>query len=274
MTVSDPALPRAVELPERAQAELRAIRAELSSNARLRGRQRHLFARVAPPENLEPDEAWRVDLAAREFVHTRGGEPITLADAQLIATRGTDGTWLWAWRNPSVDSGAYAKLESRVSDVEHTAALLELDRFSVSDDDAATLAQWLAVKCGYFAAYPGASSGVTAWLALDPRVTQERTDGDPLTMWCSGCGRARHTVACLIKGNLGSICEHCVKLALHVRQETQLPDDLDEEGVATEMPPCLLSGQFYPRLFLPYTAIAWTTLDTLEDILREGGHLA
>lgn len=268
-------LPRAMELPAPARDELRALRTDIESEdePELLAQQRHLFARVPPPENLEPGDAWQVDLAAGTFVHTRDGDPVTLADAQLVATRGTDDTWLWPWHNPSVDPRGYAAIQAGISRVPHTAALRELDRFYVSDEDASRLAHWIAAKCGFFAAYPATSNGTTAWLALRPRVTAERTDGDPHTMWCSGCGRAHHTVSVLVRGRLGAICEHCIKLALRARESTELPEDLDDDYVDSELVPCLLSGEYYPRLFLPYNALAWNTLDTLADILRKGGHL-
>lgn len=255
-------LPSAAPLSAEASSELAALRhvAELDE---ITARQRHLFARVRPPGSLREDEEYDVDLSVRSFVHILGGAVATRGHAQLVATVGRDGSWLWGAHNPSVSPSATDELD--LSAVAGIDALRRAARFEIEESDASLLAQWIAVKAGFFTAYPARAGDATAWLALSPRIEAATQEETPHTQWCSFCGASRKYVRALVRGALGSICDACVRLAVDIHEETN--PAAGSGPVDPQMPPCVMDGSRPPRLYGPYAAVGWATALEIAEML-------
>lgn len=232
--------------------------------------QGHLFARVRPPGDLAANERYAVDLERAQLLHTLDEAPCTWARAQLVATY-TPATqdWLFGFANASVPTIASTDIDAAV---EGDRALRALPGTlgAIAAADARLLAQWIALRAGYFAVYPAQLGATVAFLAVRLRLGQDEPQTDERDLWCSGCGRSKFQVARLVRGEGGAICLTCVEQAAAIRDAMPAGAlvELDRDGVTPFMPPCIITGRHSKRLFLPYAALAYECIDPLLKLLR------
>jgi hypothetical protein len=233
----------------------------------------HLLARVRPPGALEQGETYEVDLARARLVHSLGGKPITFARAQLIGTFvPSEGTWMWGFANDSVAEQGIEDIRDAVRAEPRLAALAAEKVVSADERQCEMLAQWIAVKAGYFAAYPARVDDreTVAYLALRLRLADDDAQQNERDLWCSGCGLARSQVKVLVRGVAGSICDTCAELAREIRDDQDADEDL-ERPTHEFMPACIMTGRCIPRLYLPYVAVSWAALTRIWQVLDDQG---
>jgi hypothetical protein len=86
---------------------------------------RALFARVHRPYQLIKDETYWVDLHVPRFDILWGGEPVSVARAQLIASYVLEiSEWLWGFENPGIPKAAAEELKAAMGRVPQLAELL------------------------------------------------------------------------------------------------------------------------------------------------------
>jgi ClpX C4-type zinc finger len=233
----------------------------------------HLLARVRPPGALEQGETYEVDLASARLVHTLGGKPITFARAQLVGTFvPSEASWMWGFANDSVAEEGFKDIRDAVRAEPRLAALAAEKVLPADERQSEALAQWIAVKAGYFAAYPAQVDDreTIAYLALRLRLAEDDPQKDERDLWCSGCGLARSQVEVLVRGVAGSICETCASLAREIREDQDADEDL-ERPTQEFMPACIMTGRCIPRLYLPYVAVSWAALIKIWEVLDAKG---
>jgi hypothetical protein len=241
-------------------------------------RRARLFARIHRPAQLVEGEAYDVDLARQRFEVLWGGDAVSVAHAQLIATYlpGT-GEWLWGDNNPSTDPTASAEIAVRMDALTPLAPWRQ--QHSLAIDDAAfadDLADWISEQSGYEATYPANVGEAIAYLALS--FTSHR--GEPSVgpvVWCVGCGHLpRESTHQFVSGPGGrALCAGCADtpLTMLVERLADHPTLLDDS--AAQEPPghfnadylCAFCESRRPRLFLPETAICWLCVAIIGDVL-------
>lgn len=264
-----------------AQARLDALAREVEADPdeRLEQAQRHLYARLPPPDALREGETYDVDLTEPLLVHARDGQPVTWARPQVVGTW-SDGTFLWGWRNPSLAATGWGALREALSKDPELAPILELDAFPIDAAKAARIALALAARAGFATVYPATKGSTLIHLAVRPTLSPPGATEDDAgapelrSAWCSGCGAARHEVRVLLAGLSGSICDGCTRDLVDVLAESSVRDeDPEAEPVHEAMPPCILTGRKTPRIFLAYAAVSAGAIARLEEVLREQGLL-
>jgi hypothetical protein len=231
-----------------------------------------------PTPGSGSDEGCRyeVDLAAKHLAYFINDKQSDWCEVELVATwLGTEGTLLWGWRNPSVPPACAESVRRVAEQHPELGALAKLQLFAVDFDTAWCIADWIGGEAGYLACFPAVKDDATAFLATRIRVGPGLAFTNPANVWCSGCGRTPKQAKHLFAGKHGHICEHCVDVLRVIidsnREEgRELPPDLDVEEEQPFMPPCMMTGKYVPRLFLPYTAVSYTAaMELIATLDRE-----
>jgi hypothetical protein len=240
-------------------------------------RRARLFARVHRPHQLIKDETYWVDLDVPRFDILWGGEPVSVARAQLIASYVPEiSEWLWGFENPGIPKAATEELKAAMGRLPQLAELLAGRKWNMDVDAACDLADWIAVRTGYEAMYPAiaGNTNTTAFLALT-FIEHHGKPAEGLASWCLGCGEmAVRLSGPAIGGPEGRLlCSSCAKnpIELLETREEEKPDFLasdpgdepPDESLANVV--CAFCERRRPRLFFPETAICWWCIDIIRQ---------
>ena len=243
-------------------------------------RRARLFARVHRPHQLIEAETYRVDLGVPRFEIIWGGEPVSVARAQLIATYVPDvSEWLWGFESPTIGKAATEDLKAKMDRVPELSGLLA-GRAGVIDADAACdLADWIAFRTGYEAMYPAlvGDTNTTAFLALT-FIEHHGKPAEGLAGWCLGCGEMPERLSGrVVQGPDGRmLCSVCARNPVELlgEREKEMPgflasapgDEPPSEALADYV--CAFCERRRPRVFLSETAACWWCLDDIRNVMQ------
>lgn len=226
-----------------------------------------LFARLLPADELPPSERYEVDLSIPRFDYFINGQQTTWADVQLVGTYLPGrSSFLWGFENESVAPPGYERIRELVRS-SRWAPLAAMRSFELELERLRWLADAVAADAGFLATYPAPVGEAIALLALRPRLSPDYEFDSPDNVWCSLCGRPRTAVRALLRGAHGYLCDVCVEELSELSSET--PSEGLESSCHEAMPPCFMSGEYWPRVFGRESAVSYSVLERARGILRD-----
>ena len=186
------------------------LRRSIDVLAALRAQVR-IWTALGDPVEPRRGETWSADLEKRRFVFEAGEEVLFAGPCRLLATGNDDG-FSFA---PAAD----------------LAPTLGASTLAVTTEDAALVAQALAVRAGFTGAFFAPRGEAVEVIAVD--ITSPASEGVGREPWCTSCGRLKRAVKILVAGPDGvAVCDVCAET---------LRDVLDED------PPESASGPARPK---------------------------
>lgn len=220
-----------------------------------------LFPRLPPPEALERDERFDVDLDAGVLEHMVGAEPITTFTLQVVGLYrgGPDGhgELVWGWHVAGVPASAHAAVRRWIRRDLDLAPIAGLPRFQVSQARAERIAQLVAVRSGAVGAYPWRRGGETIFLALRDADPIEPGAAEPV--WCLVCGDVPEDGDELVHGAWGGVCRACCQRLVPELRSQRGARGQGARGAgevhATSQPDCFLCGEVPDAVPVAYAAL-------------------
>lgn len=253
--------------PPDLSARLAALEPERLERHELAHRRSALFARLLPADELPPGERYEVDLSVPRFDYFIEHRQTTWADVQLVGTYlPGSSSFRWGFENESIAPAGYERL-ARVVRESRWAPLAAVRGFELEFERLRWMADAIARDAGFLATYPAPVGEAVALLALRLRLSPDYEFDSADNVWCSLCGRPRTAVRALLRGAHGHLCDVCVEELSEVASE---PPSVELESSCHEaMPPCLMSGEYWPRVFGRESAVSYSVLQQARGILRE-----
>lgn len=239
------------------------------------------------PGNLPEGVTYDVDLERAWFEHSSQSGVLTFGQTHAIGTflpaadSSDDGTFLWAWHNPSIAAEAAAPIREAVSREPNLAALTAIKGFGCRRRFAERLTVYIAQRTGYLGCYPAPFDRATVHLALKLSVQSREnfTFGEAGNIWCVNCGWAASSVGGIVGGVHGYICDECAPLLNQTMTDIAADRiDSDETTAASRAENDLgIRCMFCDRgssaeeglVFLPYTAAHPNCVQLACDALRD-----
>jgi hypothetical protein len=124
-------------------------------------------------------ERWDVDQDTGELIFSNADGTKAVAPMQIIGTYNTtDGTWLWAWDNPSVvDSLKSHALKVRDYGEQHNIAALTERKWVGSEEDAWAMAALATKLCEAQGAYRGPAGSTYVFMTFGQVKLSKSNDG-------------------------------------------------------------------------------------------------
>lgn len=235
------------------------FRALVGDSHRRAHRRSRLLSRMLVAAERPANESYRLILPESRIEYVIGDTITTWGEVLLLGTHSIAApTWRWGWEDSRIPESSRQKLRT-IYDASGGKAEAALREALASGDGNGLhdLCDYLSEAAGFLAAFPAETEHSTTWVAVNPSLRPDWPSDSPNNTWCDTCGVASVHARQLFRGALGSVCDACIHLALDVIDAGGKPADLEEE-VHPTMPPCILRGDFVPRIMTTYSAISYS----------------